>query len=55
MLKGDTIGFRGPSGRLIYSGNGKFSIKKLRKDPPNVIRVSKVNLIAGMLGHSIFL
>lgn len=47
---GDTMGFRGPSGRLIYLSNGKFSIKKLRKDPPNIIQASKVNLIAGGTG-----
>uniref|UniRef100_A0A336K110 NADH-cytochrome b5 reductase n=1 Tax=Culicoides sonorensis TaxID=179676 RepID=A0A336K110_CULSO len=47
---GDTIGFRGPSGRLVYSGNGQFAIKKLRKDPPNLIKASKVNLIAGGTG-----
>lgn len=47
---GDTIGFRGPSGRLIYNSNGEFSIKKLRKDPPNTIKVSQVNMIAGGTG-----
>lgn len=47
---GDTIAFRGPSGKLQYSGNGKFSIKKLRKDPAENITVKKVNMIAGGTG-----
>jgi len=50
MKIGDTIGFRGPSGRLQYLGNGEFSIKKLRKDPPNIVKVTHVNLIAGGTG-----
>lgn len=47
---GETIAFRGPSGKLQYLGNGKFSIKKLRKDPPQIVNVKKVNLIAGGSG-----
>lgn len=47
---GDTIDIRGPSGRLNYLGNGKFSVKKLRKDPPQTITVSKVGMIAGGTG-----
>lgn len=47
---GDTIAFRGPSGKLQYLGNGKFSIKKLRKDPAENILVKKVNMIAGGTG-----
>lgn len=47
MKIGDTIAFRGPTGKLQYLGNGQFSIKKLRKDPPETVRVSIVNLIAG--------
>lgn len=47
---GDTIAIRGPSGRLIYQGNGKFSIKKLRNEPPQIVEVSKVNMIAGGTG-----
>lgn len=47
---GDKIAFRGPSGKLQYLGNGKFSIKKLRKDPPQVVNVKKVNMIAGGSG-----
>lgn len=44
---GETIDFRGPSGRLNYNGNGNFSIKKLRKDPPKSVKVKKVSMIAG--------
>lgn len=47
---GDTIDVRGPSGRLNYLGDGKFSIKKLRKDPPQVLKASKVAMIAGGTG-----
>jgi cytochrome-b5 reductase len=43
MKIGDTIDFRGPSGRLIYKGNGKISIKLLRKQPPIEYNIKKVN------------
>lgn len=41
---GETVDFRGPSGRLIYKGHGKFSIKILRKDPPVEYNVKKVHV-----------
>lgn len=47
---GDIIEVRGPSGRLQYLGNGKFSIKKMRKDPPQIITVNEVSMIAGGTG-----
>ncbi|XP_030758266.1 NADH-cytochrome b5 reductase 3 isoform X2 [Sitophilus oryzae] len=47
---GDAIDVRGPSGRLQYVSPGTFSIKKLRKDPAVVVKVKKVNLIAGGVG-----
>lgn len=47
---GDTIAFRGPSGKLQYQGNGKLSIKKLRKDPAEIVNVKNINLIAGGSG-----
>ncbi|GLV31970.1 uncharacterized protein CBL_07730 [Carabus blaptoides fortunei] len=47
---GDSIDVRGPSGRLNYNGNGKFSIKKLRKDPPVAVNVKRVSMIAGGTG-----
>lgn len=43
MEIGDTIDFRGPSGRLVYKGNGTVSIKLLRKEPPVEYNVKKVN------------
>ncbi|KAH9641914.1 hypothetical protein HF086_011664 [Spodoptera exigua] len=46
----DTIDVRGPSGRLQYAGNGKFLIKKLRKDPPVTVTAKKLNMIAGGTG-----
>lgn len=50
MKIGDKIAFRGPSGKLQYLGKGKLSIKKLRKDPPQIVNVKKVNMIAGGSG-----
>ncbi|KAH8259786.1 hypothetical protein KR026_010257, partial [Drosophila bipectinata] len=50
MELGDKISFRGPSGRLQYLGNGTFSIKKLRKDPPKNVTAKRVNMIAGGTG-----
>lgn len=50
MQIGDKISFRGPSGRLQYLGNGTFSIKKLRKDPPKNVKAKRVNMIAGGTG-----
>lgn len=50
MEIGDKISFRGPSGRLQYQGNGSFSIKKLRKDPPKTVVANRVNMIAGGTG-----
>ncbi|XP_025830612.1 NADH-cytochrome b5 reductase 2-like [Agrilus planipennis] len=50
MTLGETVDFRGPSGRLQYIGPGKFLIKKLRSDPPQEVNVSKINMIAGGTG-----
>lgn len=50
MLFGDKIAFRGPSGKMQYLGNGYFSIKKLRKDPPQMMTAKNVNMIAGGSG-----
>ncbi|XP_075235126.1 NADH-cytochrome b5 reductase 3-like isoform X2 [Lycorma delicatula] len=47
---GDTVSVRGPSGRLKYLGKGKFSMKLLRKDPPTLVKVNKVAMIAGGTG-----
>uniref|UniRef100_A0A8C7K8W3 NADH-cytochrome b5 reductase n=1 Tax=Oncorhynchus kisutch TaxID=8019 RepID=A0A8C7K8W3_ONCKI len=47
---GDTIDFRGPSGLLVYQGNGAFAIKAEKKAEP-VIKTSKqVGMIAGGTG-----
>ncbi|XP_020290699.1 NADH-cytochrome b5 reductase 3 isoform X2 [Pseudomyrmex gracilis] len=50
MKIGDTIDFRGPSGRLIYKGNGKILIKLLRKEPPVEYNVTKIVMLAGGTG-----
>ncbi|XP_060831722.1 NADH-cytochrome b5 reductase 3 isoform X2 [Bombus pascuorum] len=47
---GETVDFRGPSGRLVYKGHGKFSIKILRKDPPVEYNVKKIAMLAGGTG-----
>lgn len=49
---GDPVQVRGPSGRLQYTKPGTFGIKKLRKDPPKVVSVKKLSLIAGGTGIS---
>ncbi|XP_011871537.1 PREDICTED: NADH-cytochrome b5 reductase 3 isoform X2 [Vollenhovia emeryi] len=50
MKIGDTIDFRGPSGRLVYKGQGNVSIKLLRKEPPVVYNVKKMVMLAGGTG-----
>lgn len=50
MNIGDCIDVRGPSGRLKYLGKGQFSLKLLRKDPPRIVKVKKVGMIAGGTG-----
>lgn len=50
MEIGDTIDFRGPSGRLVYKGNGKICIKLLRKEPPVEYNVKKIVMLAGGTG-----
>jgi len=47
---GDTVEFRGPSGRLVYKGAGRFAIKLLRKDPPVEHFATKAVMIAGGTG-----
>ncbi|XP_014211053.1 NADH-cytochrome b5 reductase 2 isoform X1 [Copidosoma floridanum] len=47
---GETIDVRGPSGRLVYNGKGKFSIKLLRKEPPVEYSLAKAVMIAGGTG-----
>jgi cytochrome-b5 reductase len=50
MSVGDSIDFRGPSGRLVYNGRGEFSLKAEKKSEPRVVKVKKVNMIAGGSG-----
>ncbi|XP_032691469.1 NADH-cytochrome b5 reductase 2 isoform X2 [Odontomachus brunneus] len=50
MKIGDTIDFRGPSGRLVYKGNGTMSIKLLRKEPPVEYNIKKIVMLAGGTG-----
>ncbi|XP_017764035.1 PREDICTED: NADH-cytochrome b5 reductase 3 isoform X2 [Eufriesea mexicana] len=47
---GETVDFSGPSGRLIYNGHGKFSIKIFRKDPPVEYDVKRIVMLAGGTG-----
>lgn len=47
MKLGETIDFRGPSGKLAYLGYGDFQIKFSRKEPPVRIHVNKLAMIAG--------
>lgn len=47
MEIGDTIDFRGPSGKLEYLGYGVFSIKVNRKEPAVKLHVKKIAMIAG--------
>lgn len=47
---GDTIAFRGPTGKLQYLGNSRFSIKRLRKEPAAEVVANTVNMIAGGTG-----
>lgn len=50
MKIGDTIDVRGPSGKLIYLGRGKFSVKPDNKSPPQILNVKEVGMIAGGTG-----
>ncbi|XP_035620677.1 NADH-cytochrome b5 reductase 3-like [Oncorhynchus keta] len=47
---GDTIDFRGPSGLLVYQGNGAFAIKAEKKAEPVIKTAKQVGMIAGGTG-----
>lgn len=47
MEIGDSIDFRGPSGRLQYVENGTFLIRPDRKDPPVKTTAKKLSMVAG--------
>ena len=51
MKIGDTMDVRGPSGHLIYNGNGEFAIRKDKKSEPKIISVKRVSMIAGNIGY----
>ena len=44
---GDTIDVRGPSGLIVYNGQGEFAIKADKKSEPAVRKVNKISMIAG--------
>ncbi|GIY46780.1 NADH-cytochrome b5 reductase 2 [Caerostris darwini] len=50
MKIGDCIDVRGPSGKLIYLGNGKFSVKADHKSPPQIHHIKEIGMIAGGTG-----
>lgn len=50
MNIGDTIDVRGPSGKLIYIGQGTFNIREDKKSPPVAHHAKHVGMIAGGTG-----
>ncbi|XP_072290981.1 NADH-cytochrome b5 reductase 2 [Eucyclogobius newberryi] len=50
MAIGDSMDFRGPSGLLIYKGNGNFSIRPDKKSEPKIKKFKHVAMIAGGTG-----
>ncbi|VDM65264.1 unnamed protein product [Strongylus vulgaris] len=50
MKIGETIDFRGPSGLIIYKGNGKFAIRPDKKSPPKERIFKSLSMIAGGTG-----
>lgn len=46
---GDTIAFRGPTGKLQYLGNGQFEIRRPNKAPVQ-LKAENINMIAGGTG-----
>ena len=48
MNIGDTIDVRGPSGLLVYRGQGEFAIKPDKKSAAKSVKAAKVSMIAGM-------
>ena len=51
MKIGDTIDVRGPSGLLVYNGDGEFAIRKDKKSEPKMSSYKKVSMIAGGTQH----
>ncbi|RCN49757.1 oxidoreductase, FAD-binding protein [Ancylostoma caninum] len=50
MKIGETVDFRGPAGPFIYNGNGKFTIRKDKKTPPQERVFETLSMIAGGSG-----
>jgi len=44
---GQTIDVRGPSGLLVYQGEGAFDVKPDKKSPPKRVSAKRVSMIAG--------
>ena len=53
MNIGDTIDVRGPSGLLVYKGQGEFAIKPDKKSIAKSVKVAKVSMIAGKITHGV--
>jgi len=47
---GDTMDFRGPSGMIIYEGNGKFAVRADKKSAPVRRQFKHIGMIAGGTG-----
>ncbi|EPB66326.1 oxidoreductase, FAD-binding protein [Ancylostoma ceylanicum] len=50
MKIGGSIEFRGPSGLIVYKGNGKFAIRADKKAPPKERVFKSISMIAGGTG-----
>lgn len=50
VILGDTVDFRGPSGLIIYKGNGYFEVRKEKKSEPELRHFKEIGLIAGGTG-----
>lgn len=50
MSEGDYINVRGPNGLLVYAGLGTFEIRPRKGQPPRLLHVQKLGLIAGGTG-----
>lgn len=47
---GDKINIKGPSGKILYKGNGVFTYRKVKKAEPTVLSFNNVGMIAGGTG-----
>ncbi|ETN75526.1 oxidoreductase, FAD-binding protein [Necator americanus] len=50
MKIGETIDFRGPSGLIVYKGNGKFAVRRDKKSSPTMRTFNKISMMAGGTG-----